>query len=77
MKIYNLKLWYNLDFVFLFLIKTFRCAHYNANVTDPRKKVRIRIEANATDATYIFATLFICGAYIGKEICTLKQITRV
>jgi len=46
------------------ICKTDRCSERNANVTDPRKRVLIKIEPNGTDSDYAVATLSVIGLYL-------------
>jgi len=46
------------------ICKTDRCSERNANVTDPRKRVWIKIEPNGTDSDYAVATLTVIGLYL-------------
>ena len=58
----------SLFFVNLFSLTLFRCHNFNVNVTNPRKRLNIQIEANGSEATYAGACMTIIASYGGKLI---------
>ena len=51
----------------------FRCHNYNTNITNPKKRIRIQIEENGSEATYAGACMTIISAY-GGMLKSLKFV---